>query len=88
MVTQEEVVNQVLATIGTVGIKVEDAVAKAEALKPLKNKNKAKNWANHFKAQGVVVDDVVTQKPTIAVTTPVVAPVVVETLAPVVVKTE
>ena len=94
MVTQVEIVDQVLATIGTVGIKVEDAVAKAEALKPLKNKNKAKNWENHFKVQGVVVDGVVTQKPTVATEKPVevvVAPVTVVVAAtpdPVVVKTE
>ncbi len=89
MVTQVEIVDQVLATIGTVGLKIEDAVAKAESLKPLKNKNKAKNWANHFKNQGVVVDGVVTQKVVVPTSAVVVAPVVAvvatpEVVAPVV----
>jgi hypothetical protein len=88
MVTQLKVVEQVLATIGTVGITLADAVTAAEALKPMKNKNKTKNWENHFKANGNVVEGIVTQK-TAVVVAPVTAVVATpEAVAPVVVKTE
>lgn len=77
MVTQVEVVGKILADLGTGKLTLADAVAKAEATKPLKNKNKIKNWENHFKSQGVVVDGVVTAKVVAPVVTePVVTPVV------------
>ena len=79
MVTQTQVVEQILAALGTGKMTVDEAVAKAEATKPLKNKNKLRNWANHFKTQGVVTEEngvkYVTAKP-VAQVTPVVAPVV------------
>ena len=80
MVKQTEVVQQILAELGTGKMTVAEAVAKAEATKPLKNKNKLKNWENHFKTYGIVVDGVVTQKVAPVVATPevvasVVAPV-------------
>lgn len=76
MVKQTEVVQQILAELGTGKMTVADAVAKAEAAKPLKNKNKLKNWENHFKTYGNVVEGVVTQKvATPEVVAPVVAPV-------------
>lgn len=82
MVKQTEVVQQILAELGTGKMTVADAVAKAEATKPLKNKNKLKNWENHFKNLGTVVEGVVTQKVTAVVATPeVVAPVVVAPVA-------
>lgn len=82
MVNQIEVTQQVLATIGTVGIKLADAVAKADVLKPMKNKNKIKNWENNFKTYGNVVEGVVTQKvvvvPTVVTTPEVVVPTVIK----------
>ncbi len=54
MVTKKDVVVQVLA--GLVGkVTLADAVAKAEAIKPLKNKNKAGTWKYHLVANGAVV---------------------------------
>jgi hypothetical protein len=79
MVKQTEVVAQVLAGLGAGKITIADAVAKAEAIKPLKNKNKVKNWENHFKNIGTVVDGFVSAKVVVA------APVAVAVVAPAVV---
>jgi biotin synthase-related radical SAM superfamily protein len=62
MVKQTEVVEVVLKELGVEKLAIADAVAKAEAIKPLKNKNKVKNWENHFKTLGTVVDGFVTAK--------------------------
>jgi len=84
MATQIDVVNKVLSELGTGKLTLEDAVARAEALKPLKNKNKLKNWAGHFKKIGVVTKDetgtfvtakVVAEPTPTPVPTPVVEPV-------------
>lgn len=57
MVTKEEVVKKVLAELGTGKLTLADAVAKAEVLKPLKNKNKTMTWKYHFALHGVVTKD-------------------------------
>ncbi len=86
MVTQIEVVNKVLSELGTGKLTLEDAVKRADALKPLKNKNKLKNWAGHFKKIGVVTKDetgtFVTAKVVVPtpVPTPEPTPVVAETI--------
>ena len=78
MVTQTDVINKVLSELGTEKLTLEDAVKRAETLKPLKNKNKLKNWANQFKKLGVVTKDETGTYVTTRVeeVTPVVEPVV------------
>jgi len=57
MVTKKEVIEQVLAGLGTGKLTVDEAVAKAEAIKPLNNKNKTRAWKDQFAAHGVVTKD-------------------------------
>ena len=89
MVNKADVCKQVLAGLGTATVTLADAVAKAEAIKPLKNKNKVGTWKYHLVANGAVVtkvnDVVMVAAPVVAAVAPVVATPVV---APVVTKTE
>jgi len=57
MVTKKAVVEQVLATVGTGKITMDAAIAAAEAIKPLNNKNKARAWKDQFAAYGTVAKD-------------------------------
>jgi hypothetical protein len=57
MVTKKAVVEQVLATVGTGKITIDDAVTKAEVIKPLNNKNKTRAWKDQFAAYGTVTKD-------------------------------
>lgn len=79
MLTKKDVCLQVLAGLGTEKLTLNDAVAKAEAIKPLKNKNKTGTWKYHFALHGTVREDEtgVYVSANVAVPTPVlVAPVV------------
>lgn len=55
MVTKADVCKQVIAGLGTGKITLAEAVARAEAVKPLKNKNKTGTWKYHIVANGAVV---------------------------------
>ena len=57
MVTKKAVVEQVLAELGTGKMTVDEAVAKAEVIKPLNNKNKARAWKDQFAAYATVAKD-------------------------------
>jgi len=57
MVTKKETVEQVLATVGTEKMTMDAAIAAAEVIKPLNNKNKARAWKDQFVAHGTVTKD-------------------------------
>jgi len=57
MVTKKSVIEKILGEIGTEKLSLGDAIERAEAIKPLKNKDKLKNWEGHFKKIGVVTKD-------------------------------
>ncbi len=55
MVTKADAVKKVLAELGTTKVTLADAVAKLDAVKALKNKNKVGTWKYHLVANGAGV---------------------------------
>lgn len=82
MVTKKAAVEQVLTGLGTGKLTIDEAVAKADALKPLNNKNKTRAWKDQFAAYGTITKDetgtYVTAR-AVATPTPVAVPEVAKT---------
>lgn len=57
MVTKKDVILKVLSELGTGRLTLDDAIKRADTLKPLKTKNVAGTWRYHFKRIGVVTND-------------------------------
>lgn len=57
MVTKKDVILKVLSELGTEKLTLDDAIKRADTLKPLKTKNVVGTWRYHFKRIGVVTKD-------------------------------
>lgn len=57
MITKSDVANQILAGIGTERMTLDNAVAKAQATKQIKNKDASRAWKNIFAKAGIIVRD-------------------------------